>query len=330
VEPLTVILPVHNGGNYLGEAISSVLVQDHEAFVLRVLDDDSEDDSAEIVRSFRDKRVMYSKNKVRSGLFRTLNRGFEEATTRWVKIWAHDDRMVPGALGRFACYASEFPEAGMIYSDFLEMDAHGRRTGDEQVHRPQRVRTPDIAPPRISALLFLSFGCLPGNISTVMLRRDVWGELRGFLEVFQQAPDYDMWVRVSEVYPVAFIREPQIELRSHELQLGRLGQKNMASIAEEHQVLIQLIKRLEGIASPNEINGFWRTHRGAQHMHWIVKALIRGDMPAAKAGWESLKLYGPRYAQFIAWLFTANGHVFAGSRAKFFDKGLLALRKLEV
>src|SRR5579864_8534416 len=190
---VTVILPVYNGANYLAQSIQSVLGQDFGDFELHVLDDCSVDESAGIAQSTGDSRVRYSRNPERYGLFKTLNRGFEEATTSLVRIWAHDDIMLPGGLRTFVEFAQRHSSVGMIYSDFYEIDARGRRTGREAAYHSQRERTPEVATPEVSALLFWCYGCLPGNVSTVMLRRDAWRKAGGFLTGYQQAPDYDMW-----------------------------------------------------------------------------------------------------------------------------------------
>src|SRR5438270_2058359 len=241
---VTILLPVYNGANYLAQAIHSVLAQDFADFELHILDDCSDDEGARIAKATGDCRVRYSRNPERYGLFKTLNRGFEEATTSLVRIWAHDDIMLPGGLRAFMDFAKQHSSAGMVYSDFYEIDARGRRAGREGVYENQRARTPELATPRISALLFWCYGCLPGNVSTVMLRRQTWQDVGGFLTGNQQAPDYDMWVRVSQAHDIGFLRQKTIELRSHSLQLGRLGQKQMTTIEEELPVLRQLETRL--------------------------------------------------------------------------------------
>jgi glycosyltransferase involved in cell wall biosynthesis len=160
---VTVILPVHNGANYLASSIASVLAQDCD-FTLHVLDDGSTDASPEIAQSTGDSRVRYSRNPAKFGLFKTLNRGFTEATTALVRIWAHDDVMLPGSLQRFVEFAEKHPAAGMVYCDFWAIDPMGSRTGKERQYEPQRERTPELADSDLSALLFYTFGCLPGNI----------------------------------------------------------------------------------------------------------------------------------------------------------------------
>lgn len=317
---VTIILPVYNGANYLRESIDSVLRQTFRDFELHVLDDGSTDESPSIAKSYSDSRVRYSKNDGRFGLFKTLNRGCREATTPWVRLWAHDDRMTPESLDAFMAFATKHPECGMIYCDFLDMDANGILTGTEVDHQPQRDRTPDVADAEMSALLFLCFGCLPGNISTVMLRRDAWDAMGGFVEGIQQAPDYDMWVRISERYPVGFIRERVVELRGHELQLGRQGQKLVTLIAEEKMVFDRLKHRLvPTMMAEREFVRFWRSYKGRGHFHMSVRVMMKGQLELAKKGFAAVRQYGPLLPQGWVWMRTLNGRIGNMNKAQFFD-----------
>ncbi len=316
---LTIILPVFNGANFIAESIASVLAQDFGDFVLHVLDDCSTDNTAAIVAAVHDRRVRYTRNDRNRGLFYTLNRGCREANTEWVRIWAHDDRMLPGSLGEFMTFAKAHRKAGMIFCDFHEIDEAGARTGGDLVHQPARDRTPDLASGQLVALLFLTFGCLPGNVSTVMLRRDVWADVCGFQEGIQQAPDYEMWVRLAKRYPIGFLRAKTVEVRTHLGQLSHVGMKKMTTVEEELLVLETLARRLEGVVPSQAIRAFWRQQRGRQHAHWLAKALFRQDWAAASRGWRALGQYGQRGRQMLRWLMSGNGRWFTPRPEAFFD-----------
>jgi glycosyltransferase involved in cell wall biosynthesis len=316
---INVVLPVRDGANYLESSIRSVLKQTFLDFVLHVLDDASVDSSAAIALSTGDSRVQYSRNSEPNGLFRTLNRGFAEAQSSLVKIWAQDDLMLPNCLEQCVQAAEENPSCGMIYSDFYAIDSYGKRTGKEQIYKSQRERTPEVASPHLSSALFLCFGCLPGNISTVLLRREAWQAVGGFIEGMQQAPDYDMWLRISERYDIGFISQKLIELRDHALQLSKAGQKNLTTIGEEITIFCQLRRRLIHVLNDRQIMSFWRQHRGRQHAHWIALALLRGDVKNAYKGWIELCKYGQPLRQSFFWLLSGNGRYFTIEPKRFFD-----------
>ena len=317
---MTVILPVHNGENFLEQSIRSVLKQDFDDFELLVLDDDSSDRSAEIAQSTGDKRLVYSRNSSRFGLFKTLNRGFSAAQSDLVRIWAHDDVMLEPCLREFYSSACEHSDAGLFYCDFHAIDGSGQRTGAEAVYQPQRLRTPKLCEPTLSMYLFFVYGCLPGNISTVMLRKETWSQVGGFVEGIQQAPDYDMWVRSSSVKNVVFLHNKLIELRDHPLQLAKLGQKQMTTIEEEYPIFCMLTEALSERIDTKDLVRFWRHNRGRQHMHWVARSIARGDYANALRGWERISMYGPPWRQFLQWLLSANGRFSSEAPSRFFDR----------
>jgi len=323
---VTVVLPVYNGANYLRESIQSVLSQTFTDFELHVLDDGSNDETSTIAQSTNDPRVKYSRNPGRFGLFKTLNRGFEETSSPLVRIWAHDDRMLPNSLERFVAFWHEHPEAGMVYCDFRAIDEAGRPTGTDKNYLDQRERTPDLADSAYSALLFFYYGCLPGNVSTVIMRRQAWKECGEFITGMQQAPDYEMWTRVSEHYLIGFLREKLIELREHPLQLSRQGFRDMTIIEEEFDIIRHLRCRLADLVPDRDFDYSWRCERGRQHVHWVARALLRGDLRHAARGWRAIKRYGQPWSQVLSWFFSANGRFFMPDRAQLVDEKLKRLR----
>ena len=78
---VTVSMPAFNTAHYIGEAIRSVLAQDDVDFELIVLDDASEDKTAEVVNTFRDPRIRLLRNTHRRGISFCHNRILDESTS---------------------------------------------------------------------------------------------------------------------------------------------------------------------------------------------------------------------------------------------------------
>ena len=73
---VSVILPIYNAGDYLKEAIQSILDQSYSNFEFVIINDGSTDDSEKIIRSYTDKRIVYVA-QANMGLAATLNRGID-------------------------------------------------------------------------------------------------------------------------------------------------------------------------------------------------------------------------------------------------------------
>ena len=77
-QPLvSIIMPAFNAEKYIGEAIQSVLDQEHKNFELIIINDGSKDATAEIVKLFTDKRIRYLQQE-NKGVSVARNRGLEE------------------------------------------------------------------------------------------------------------------------------------------------------------------------------------------------------------------------------------------------------------
>src|ERR1043166_2443622 len=62
---VSVLLPVYNAREYVGDSIRSILDQTFTDFELLILNDGSTDGSEEIIRSFTDKRIVFTSHSNR-------------------------------------------------------------------------------------------------------------------------------------------------------------------------------------------------------------------------------------------------------------------------
>jgi glycosyltransferase involved in cell wall biosynthesis len=90
---VSVIIPTHNRGWCLREAIDSVLAQEFTDYELIVVDDGSTDDSRTILDSYgRDIIVLTQANK---GVSAARNRGIAESRAHLVAFLDSDDLWLP-------------------------------------------------------------------------------------------------------------------------------------------------------------------------------------------------------------------------------------------
>lgn len=317
---ISVVLPVHNGENYIGESLKSVLSQSFRDFELIIVDDCSSDRTAEICRDQLDPRIKYVRNDQNKGVYEAVNIGFRQAACPLVFIWSHDDVMLPNCLERFWNCSLKYPEAAFYYCGYFAIDSVGARTGAENQYGAQRSRTPALADPETSALLFLCFGCLPGSISTVMMKKEVWANVGGFDSVQQHAADYAMWLKASRTDSVAYIDQKLVEIRYHPSQASNAGRKQMVTVGEEYEIYRELRERLVHVACAKDIYRFWREQRGRQHAHWLLKALLAGSLDVVQRGWVALAEYGNPWLQIATWAVTLNGRRVRSGPERFFDQ----------
>ena len=93
-------LPVYNGGDYLAEAIDSILAQTFGDFELLIQDNASTDDTESICRAYaeKDTRISYIRNATNVGAAANYNLAFQRSRGRYFKWAAHDDVCEPRFL----------------------------------------------------------------------------------------------------------------------------------------------------------------------------------------------------------------------------------------
>lgn len=118
---VSIIMPSWNTGNFIAESIQSVINQSYKNWELIIVDDCSTDNTDEVVRSFKDKRIRYFKNEKNSGAAITRNRAICEAKGEWIAFLDSDDLWLAEKLEKQLKFMGEH---GYIFSyhDYVKID----------------------------------------------------------------------------------------------------------------------------------------------------------------------------------------------------------------
>ena len=112
---VSVIMSVHNGAEFLSEAVESILSQTYADFDFIIVDDASVDDSTQILADYAvaDKRISLLRNESKRGLAASLNLALEVAAPLVVRMDA-DDISLPGRLTLQKKLMDEHPEVAVL------------------------------------------------------------------------------------------------------------------------------------------------------------------------------------------------------------------------
>lgn len=93
---VSIVVPVYNAAEFVRETIDSVLTQTFKDFELLLMDDGSTDNTADIIGTYNDSRIVYE--FCPHNYVTTINKGFDKAKGKYVALFDHDDVMVPQRL----------------------------------------------------------------------------------------------------------------------------------------------------------------------------------------------------------------------------------------
>lgn len=226
---VSVIIPVRDGAQYVGEALKSILDQDLTDIEVIVVDDGSRDDSAAIVASIggRDSRVRLVANRGK-GIVDALNMGLSLARAPLVARMDCDDVSLPDRLRLQVARFEADADLQLLGTSGLQIDRDGNLLGPIDV--------PTGNDPLRDALSRYN----PMLHPTVMFRTEAVRRVGGYRRAFIYAEDYDLWLRLSETGKLANMEVPLVKLRSHPGQVSRIKQdqqKAAAALARQSALL---------------------------------------------------------------------------------------------
>jgi glycosyltransferase involved in cell wall biosynthesis len=121
----SVLMANYNNGEYIAQAIKSVINQTFKDWELLIVDDCSNDKSVEIIKKYLgDKRIKFFKNKKNIGYIGTLKRLIKEANADIFGILDSDDVLTYEALGIMYDAHIKNISMGFIYSQYMVCDSN--------------------------------------------------------------------------------------------------------------------------------------------------------------------------------------------------------------
>lgn len=206
---VSVIIPAYNCGAYLGKTLANALEQTGVSLEV-VLVDNSTDDSCRGYSDYHDSRVRYVFLQP-PGVAAARNMGIRLARGKFLAFLDADDEWLPEKLSMQVSAFEEFPEAGLVFTDttmcsdkeiFLNAMYTNVLKAWCQAHR---AKVPDCYFGSLYAQL-LTANCM--HTSSVMVRRNILDQTGVFdeqVQVVKIAEDYDLWLRIAQIHPIAYI-----------------------------------------------------------------------------------------------------------------------------
>lgn len=186
---VSVVMPVRDGGGFLGAAVQSILSQSFSPLELLLVDDHSTD-RAIAKLACDDPRLILLKN-AGHGISSACNTGFAQARGEFLARMDADDLSLPDRIETQYTYLQEHPEVdvcGACVEIFSEQALAGGNI------RYQAWLNSCRSPSEIQRALFIES---PIPNPTAMFRRDALLRLGGYLDP-AWPEDYDLYLRVDE------------------------------------------------------------------------------------------------------------------------------------
>jgi glycosyltransferase involved in cell wall biosynthesis len=267
---VSVIIPTYNRAEALRCALESALRQTFRNLEIVVVDDNSQDNTRQLVASVQDERVRYIRHDVNKKVSAARNTGILQARGKYIAFLDDDDEWFPEKLERqLQVFQHASPGVGGVYSGALTIE----RTSQKTLNHITPIKRGNV----FEALLERNW---IAPTSSVVLKRECFENAGLFDPAMSFSEDYDLWLRIAREYAFDYVEDPLVKYYVQDN--GRLSNNYATMIAG----LERLMKKH---------GQFFKLHRrSASHRHHtlgVIHCYSQNITKARKAFAQALCLY---------------------------------------
>lgn len=265
----SIIITTHSRPRLLLRAIKSAGGSGADVEII-VVDDASSDQTATLCRSLA-AEITYVRVDRNQGVAGARNIGILTSRGEYLSFLDDDDTRLPGSLDKQIAKLEAAPEAAFVYGQAIVGDQNGR---------PGRRLNPTECPEGDIFLKLLTRNFIP--CGTAVIHRSCLSRA-GLLDNSIAGPDdWDLWIRLSELFPVIAVAEPVIIWRQSNPASGQ-GTSQTARLVSMGVRQFQkwlTLPRMSGVTTSVK-RSLWRSfsERMAERLLWdSLRALARARL----------------------------------------------------
>lgn len=207
MQRISVIVPAYNARATILAALRSVLAQTRPADEMVLVDDGSQDGTAELVeQELPEVKVLRQAN---AGPSAARNKAAAAADGEWLAFLDADDLWLPHKLEVQLAALAEAPDVGMCSSDWVRQESGAPPLPPLAQLPRRRITFRDIV--RLNRF----------QTSTVLVRRELWQDVGGFRSAIDGTEDWDFWMRVSRLTDDLHLAWPLVVYRDEGLSYSK-------------------------------------------------------------------------------------------------------------
>ena len=230
---VSVCINAYNSADVISETIESVLNQTYKNLQIIVVDDCSTDNTAEVVKSFDDKRIeLYSLPK-NGNISNANNECLHRAKGEYIAHLDSDDIWVANKIEKQVKFLEENPQYGACFSHAGLIDEKSRLIQPSDPC-PQLYDTYIVK--NMSQAEFVRFCYEKLNRichCSMVIRKSVYEKLGDHDLTMKYLHDFDYWVRMNFICPFYIIQEKLVLCRVREGNNSTLGERELIAHNEE-------------------------------------------------------------------------------------------------
>ena len=245
---VSVILTSYNHHKFIREAIESVLEQTYKDFELIIVDDDSKDNSWELINSYKDERIIKIKNEKNmraEGFYNAI----KLSKGKYIAIHHSDDIWMPEKLEKQVMFLGENPNYAAVFTKAEIIDEKGLPYSINN-HFYYNV----FEQPNRSRFEWLNFFFYNGNAlchPSILIKKECYDECDLYDFGYGQMPDFLKWVKVCLKFDIYIIEDKLVKFRVRDNEQNTSGIRNETRLRCNVEI-IKVLEQYKKIHSPDE------------------------------------------------------------------------------
>lgn len=206
---VSVIIPVKNAGEFVGDAIQSIVAQTYKHWEMIVVDDGSTDETGKILKKFarKDKRITVITHKVSKGIGASLNLALAKSKGKFIARMDGDDISLPNRLAVQVKFLQKNPKVVAVGGQAEMIDGKGEIFAYK--HFPTNSKT----------LQDMIMWMVPIQHPIMMARGDVYKKCH-YDEKLKTAEDVDMMMQLLQYGEFGNVSETVYQYRKADTSNG--------------------------------------------------------------------------------------------------------------
>jgi len=216
---VSIVVTSYNHAEYLDERMQSLLSQTYDNIEIKVVDDCSTDDSAEVLAQYQgNPKVHITLLRENGGYAKACNIGVGLSRGDYIMFAECDDFSEPSQIEALMGKMLQNPSVCVAYSRSNMVDAKGIIYGSDFDYREKLFRkfcSKDVLIPQRMMQNYFLISCVIPNMSAAIIRRKYFDLADGFDSRYKACADWAFWCRIAEYGDFFYIAKPLNNFRSH-------------------------------------------------------------------------------------------------------------------
>ncbi len=294
---VSVNMAAYNAGNYIAEAIQSVLSQTYQNWELIIVNDCSTDNTVNEISRFRDPRIKVYHNDQNEGIVYTRNRALHYSSGKYISVLDSDDVYLPEKLSVQVEFLENNKDYGLVGSAFRFIDESSKPTSEVKCWYGKAEYLPAI-------LLFNNYFIHSSTLFKTSLAKELL--YRPLVKGYSPSEDYQIITEIAHTQKIYNINKELIHYRQHVISISKVREDKINEYIDN--VITKQLKKLDITLDKEGLEFHKSIHFSFDNLELNSLIKIRNWLSNLVSKNKKNKVYDEYFEEYIAkkWFELAN------------------------